>query len=146
MKIFNLDRYQELFQKSNALKNNDKSFFHENPKECIELSSYEVMISDYSFHQNRFKYYALIKDFLELKIEQKIFISQFLDLYDENLVAVDLLVEDFEQLRTSSINSNLKGFSRLIEEIYEYWDNQESLEDQFREYVKNIFIDMQCYM
>ena len=156
VKIFNIGRYSELLRKSKILKNDKKFLFHENQEEYMELLCYQEMISDWYFYQHRFEYYALIKNFLDLKIEQNIFISKFLNLYNENRKALKLLLEDFERLRTSSINANSKRFSVVIDGIYEYWDNLDIhcdfeksdviLEDEFKQYIKNILIDMQPYI
>jgi len=165
---FNIQRFCQLLQTEETLRKSQKSFFHENKNEYLELLSYRIMIRDQYFYQNHSKYLSIIKDFLERKIDTKTFISTFQDIkirdekrlneltliYDEYRRRLDLIQQqkDLEKLFASSIDYESKRFSDLTGPILDfYWsfyfalDKDPEFEKKYRNLVRENFMDMQNY-
>jgi len=65
---YNLKRHIELLKQKKKVLNEKKSFWKENPKECLELSEYSANLSQHIEWEDRFEIASVIEDFLSKKI------------------------------------------------------------------------------
>ena len=70
---YNLKRHVELLKQDKTLLSQNKSFFKENRRECLELSKYNVAVSEHIFWENRFKVASIIQAFLNKKMDAQEF-------------------------------------------------------------------------
>jgi hypothetical protein len=118
MTSINMKRFRKLLEKEKILEKSGKSFLEENPENYQELISYRVAIRDQYWFQNRFKYFSLMKDFLENKISEPKFVKIFNVLYYyQDALKIKNMEQDLEPLETFWINAKSRGFSELITQI-----------------------------
>ena len=73
---YNQKRHIELLKCSQDLKNQRKNLFLENQEEDFELSEYNIAVEEHFFWQDRDQVALLMKNFLNKKIDGKLFCDQ----------------------------------------------------------------------
>lgn len=68
MNYLDKSRYFELVAKDKNLEIKGTSLYEENKSECLELLSYQIIVSEQVFYENRFQYIDLIKKYLDGEI------------------------------------------------------------------------------
>lgn len=98
------------------------------------------------------EYLSLIKEYLDERMDSVIFRSKFVKMEKEDGKAQQSFKKDLKQLSTFSIDSKSNEFSSLIEKIFyecmlafEY-EPEEINEDEFRDFIKNIFFQIQNFL
>ena len=66
--IYNKKRYKELLIRIEELKNQGKSFYHENPDELLELLDYKMAIEEQVFWANREEFLLIMKKKKDLNL------------------------------------------------------------------------------
>ena len=159
MAKFNVLRYRQLLAKNESLdkkykslnKKKDKNFFFE--PDFLELLSCKGSVETQVFYNHKNKYFALIKKYLGEIINPKSFRFQFMRMALQDMREADRILNDFEELSTFWIDSELDEFSSLFEEMneicvstLEFEDEDDAVpEEEFRESVEKIFSQIQKY-
>ena len=147
--------YFKLLKYEKALKSKGKSLSKENEQGYKKLIKYEVSLLDHFRWEQKDRYFLLITNFLDKKIDTDQYICQLFKLEDKIQNLVEELKLDFEKLKEFKPNSVSKGFSKLIEELWsdcrifepdpDLRDDFEISETQLINGVRNIFLQIQEY-
>jgi len=154
-----LKLYIELLQYDRALKANGTSLEEQDREKYRKLLKYSVKLSDHVHWQQKSDYLILMKNFVDLKIDGKQFVSQFDNLHRSNEEAVKTLETDLKQLTSFEINSKSFGFTEWTSEIdlgcdefYPDFEPQDQVEfafardeENFRTFVADIIPQIQKY-
>ena len=121
-------------------------------EESFELMSYGAVMEGQISYNRKDEYLSLIKEYLAERINPNIFKSEFVEMQKEDGQAQISFKKDLTQLLTFSIDSKSNEFSSLIEKIFyecmlafEY-ETEEMNEDEFRDFIKNIFFQIQNFL
>lgn len=143
---FNISRYQELLK----LKNNNKiALFDEN---SMELLKYQANVQTQVSYNRKKDYFILISRFLNHRLEIHQLKSKINDLKQQDLEKSSRILENFEELESFSLASDLEKFGNPINEIselcfnfYEYLANgMEALtEDEFYDLINKYYLQLQ---
>lgn len=114
---YNKTKYLKLFQYKNRLKKEGKSLSKENFEEYLNLLTYEVLILDHLRWEQRNRYFSLMKNFIDKKIDVDEYISQLFELKDETQKVTEELEADFEKLKDFEPNPFSKRFSKFPAEL-----------------------------
>lgn len=109
--------YLELLKCEQALNLNGKSLSIENESDYLKLVTYEISLFDHFAWQQRNRYFALITNFLEKKINIDQYITQLFELENEIENLVEELKLDLDKLQEFKPNLVSKGFSKPIEDL-----------------------------
>lgn len=109
--------YLKLLKYANELKSKGKSRSEEDRQNYKKLIRYEVTILDHFTWEQKDRYFLLINNFLDKKIDIDQYISQLFKLEYEIQNLVEELKLDFEKLKEFKPNSVSKGFGKLTEEL-----------------------------
>lgn len=109
------ENYLKLVKYEQELKSEGKTLSQENWEDYIKLIQYELVILDHLNWKEKSRYFLLITNFLDKKIDIHEYIPQFYELEFEMQSLVKELKLDFEKLKEFEPNSVSKGFSKLIE-------------------------------
>jgi len=145
-KYFNLSRYKELLQLEESVKDSllDKTF--------VELLSYQASIGGQISYNRKENYFSLIDKYLNRVIAPNEFRSKFLEMEKQDSRAVDIILEDFQELEVFTLADDLKEFSDFKIEIstlcfgyYEVWDGtmERMSESEFYNLVNNCYLQFQ---
>ena len=147
--------YLKLLKYEKELKLKGKSLSKENEQDYKKLLKYEVSLLDHFKWEQKDRYFLLITNFLDKKINIDQYICQLFKLEYEIQNLVEELKLDFEKLKEFKPNSVSKGFSKLIEElcsdcrIFEPYpdlrDDFEISETQLINSLREIFLQIQEY-
>ncbi len=96
--------YIELLRYAQSLKKDGKSLEKEDKEKYSKLLKYAVKISDHVHWQQKSDYLNVMKNFVDLKIDGKQFVSQFRKIHLANEEAVKMLETDQKQLNTFQQN------------------------------------------
>ena len=154
-----LKLYIELLEYNRDLKKTGTSLQDQDQEKYRKLLKYSVKLSDHVHWQQKTDYLILMKNFVDLKIDGKQFVSQFDKLHRSNEEAVKTLETDLKQLATFEINSKSFGFSEWTSEIdlgcdefYPDFEPQDQVEfafardeENFRTFVADIIPQIQKY-
>ena len=151
MAKFNLLRYKQLLAKNESLNKKNKDLFFE--PDFIELLSCEGSVHTQIFYNGKDKYFHLIQEYLGKKINPNLFRTQFTRMTRQDMREADQILNDFEQLSTFWIDSELDEFSSLFEEMNEKClstlefeaEDGAMPEEEFRNSVEKIFSQIQKY-
>ena len=116
MNYFHKSRYFELVAKDKNLKLKNNSLYNENRSEYQELVSYQIILEEQVFYENRFQYIDLIKKYIDGKINCYTFQWDFFDLHRSHSKILDNLIENLNQSAISNEVSELgklKGFQSI---------------------------------
>lgn len=149
------ENYLKLLKYEKELKAKGKILLKENEKEYRNLIKYEVSLLNHFKWEQKHRYFLLITNLLDKKIDVDEYISQLLKLEHETQSLAEELKLDFEKLKEFEPNSGSKGFSKFIEELCsdcrifesdpDLRDDFEISEKQLRNGVKKIFLQIQEY-
>lgn len=109
--------YLKLLKYDKELKSKGKILLKENEQDYKKLIQYEVSLLDHFKWEQKDRYFLLITNFLDKKIDTDQYIGQLFKLEYEIQNLVEELKLDFEKLKEFKPNSVSKGFSLLIEEL-----------------------------
>ena len=109
--------YLKLLKYEKELKLKGKSILKENEQDYKKLLKYKVSLFDHFKWEQKHRYFLLITNFLDKKINIDQYICQLFKLEYEIQNLVEELKLDFEKLKEFKPNSVSKGFSKLIEEL-----------------------------
>ena len=147
--------YLQLLKYEKELKSKGTSLAKENEQDYIKLIQYEVSLWDHFTCEQKDRYFLLITNFLDKKIDADQYRSQLYKLEDEIQNLVEELKLDFEKLKEFKPNSVSKGFSKLIEELCsdcrvfepdpDLRDDFEISETQLINGVREIYLQLQEY-
>lgn len=139
-------RYFELVAKEKDLETKGTSLYYENDSEYDELASYQIILEEQVFYENRFHYIDLIQKYLDGKINCYRLQWDFFDLYYNHLEIYDKLVEKINQ---SGISSNIsfskdskkENFSLLVGKMVFLCDalSNDLREERFDREIKKIY-------
>jgi len=147
--------YLKLLKYEKELKSKGKILSKENEQDYKKLIKYEVSLLDHFKWEQKDRYFLLITNFLDKKIDTDQYICQLFKLEYEIQNLVEELKLDFEKLKEFKPNSVSKGFSKLIEELCsdcrifepdpDLRDDFEISETQLINGVRKIFLQIQEY-
>lgn len=151
--------YIELLKYDRSLKKHGTSLREQDRDKYLKLLNYSVKLSDHVHWQQKSDYLNIMKNFVDLKINGKQFVSQFNKLYRSNQEAVKILKTDLKQLNTFETNPKSFGFTEWISEIdlacdefYPDFQPQDQVEfafardeENFRTFVADIILQIQQY-
>ena len=144
---YNQQRHIQLLKRSQDFKSQGKSFYKENPEECLELSSYNVAVEEKIFWQQRYKVGELMQDFLNRKIDGQEFCDRVFGLRRSLMSARDQFlvqlgageVKNFQpDLRSKKLSGFLDGLFCYCDDFMEDYEN-----DQFSNAMQNGFLNFQ---
>lgn len=149
------ENYLKLLKYEKELKAKGKTLSKENEKKYRNLIKYEVSLLDHFKWEQKHRYFLLITNFLDKKIDTDQYIDQLFKLEHETQNRAEELKLDFEKLKEFKPNSVSEGFSKFIEELCsdcrifepdpDLRDDFEISEKQLRNGVKKIFLQIQEY-
>ena len=156
---FNKDRYIQLFNKEETLKNQGRFLSNENPKEYDELLSYEIIIESQIYYNHRSKYVFLIEKYLKGNIDEyevQLFLWEFFNIFRAANKALEIFQKEIreqgiQKLATFLIDPKSIEFATLINQIVGLCEfltfDPEGIDgitlDQFRDSIEKIFFKIQ---
>lgn len=111
------ENYLKLLKYEKELKAKGKFLLKENEKEYRNLIKYQVSLSDHLKWEQKHRYFLLITNFLDKKINTDQYINQLFKLEHETQSLAEELESDFEKLKEFEPNPVSKEFSKFIEEL-----------------------------
>jgi hypothetical protein len=114
---YNPKLYIELLRYNQFLRKNGKSLREQDKAKYLKLLNYSVKLSDHVHWQQKSEYLNLLKNFVDLKIDGKEFVSQFNKIHRANKETVKMLKTDLEKLNTFQPNPKSFGFTEWTSEI-----------------------------
>ena len=156
---YNSKIYLELLRYDQSLKKNGNSLQEQDKAKYLKLLNYSVKVSDHVHWQQKSEYLNVMKNFVDLKINGKQFVSQFNKIHRANEEAVKMLKTDLKQLNIFQPNPKSFGFTEWTSEIdlgcdefYPDFQLQDQVEfafardeENFRTFVADIIPQMQKY-
>jgi hypothetical protein len=156
---YNSKIYLELLRYDQSLKKNGNSLQEQDKAKYLKLLNYSVKVSDHVHWQQKSEYLNVMKNFVDLKINGKQFVSQFNKIHRANEEAVKMLKTDLKQLNIFQPNPKSFGFTEWTSEIdlgcdefYPDFQLQDRVEfafardeENFRTFVADIIPQMQKY-
>jgi hypothetical protein len=145
--IYNQQRHIQLLKRKQDFKDQGKSFYKESREEDLELCSYNVVIEQNIFWQQRFKVSKLMQDFLNRKINGQEFCDQVFGLRRNLIIACDQFlvqlgageVKDFQpDPRSKKLSGFLTGLFCYCDDFMEDYENNE-----FSNAMQNKFLNFQ---
>lgn len=109
--------YLKFLKYEKELKSKEKILSKENEQNYKELIKYEVSLLNHFKWEQKDRYFLLITNFLDKKLETDQYICQLFKLEYEIQNLVEKLKLDFEKLKEFKPNSVSKGFFKLIKEL-----------------------------
>ena len=144
-------RYFELVAKEKDLETESTSLYYESRAEYRELLSYQIILEEQFFYENRFQYIDLIQKYLDGKINCYRLQWDFFDLYYDHLAISDKSIEILNQSGMSSnINfskdSKMENFSSLVGKMVFLCDalSDDLTEERFDLEMKKIYSTAEC--
>ena len=95
----NKSRFLELLCNQDVLQSENKSLYEVRKSEYFELASYEIVLQQEIFYQNRSQYVDLIKQCLNGEINCYTFQWDFFEIYYNDLKTFDELVKKVSRYR-----------------------------------------------
>lgn len=108
--------YLKFLKYEKELKSKEKILSKENEQNYKELIKYEVSLLNHFKWEQKDRYFLLITNFLDKKLETDQYICQLFKLEYEIQNLVEKLKLYFEKLKEFKPNSVSKGFFKLIED------------------------------
>ncbi len=156
---YNSKIYLELLRYDQSLKKNGNSLREQDKAKYLKLLNYSIKVSDHVHWQQKSEYLNVMKNFVDLKINGKQFVSQFNKIHRANEEAVKMLKTDLKQLNIFQPNPKSFGFTEWTSEIdlgcdefYPDFQLQDQVEfafardgENFRTFVADIIPQMQKY-
>lgn len=150
------ENYLNLLNYQKSLKSEGKILSKENEQDYKKLINYEISILDHLKWSRRSRYFILMSDFLDKKIDADEYICELFKFEAETQNLVEKLKLDFEMLKEFEPNSLSKGFSKLTEDlcsdcrIFEpdsnLRDDYELSEKELLNNVKKIYLQLLKYL
>lgn len=144
-------KYFELLEKEITLNKDEKK----------ELLSYQIVLEQQITYNHKNEYFSLVDEYLMNNAGRDgilLFRIQFLDLYRNDMQALEILEDEirekgFSVISSFSIESKSKEFYSLIEDIYSDCENVSFdledeygiSEDEFRKSLEKVFHKMKKY-
>jgi hypothetical protein len=156
---YNSKIYLELLRYDQSLKKNGNSLREQDKAKYLKLLNYSIKVSDHVHWQQKSEYLNVMKNFVDLKINGKQFVSQFNKIHRPTEEAVKLHKPDLKQLNIFQPNPKSFGFTEWTSEIdlgcdefYPDFQLQDQVEfafardeENFRTFVADIIPQMQKY-
>jgi hypothetical protein len=156
---YNSKIYLELLRYDESLKKDGTSLQEQDKEKYLKLLNYSVKLSDHVHWQQKSDYLNVMKNFIDLKIDGKQFVSQFKKIHRANQESGKMLKTDLKQLNTFELNPKSFGFTEWTSEIdlacdefYPDFQPQDQVEfafardeENFRTFVANIIPEIQKY-
>nr|YP_010282934.1 hypothetical protein MKT70_pgp101 [Nitzschia ovalis]YP_010282999.1 hypothetical protein MKT70_pgp036 [Nitzschia ovalis]ULD15698.1 hypothetical protein [Nitzschia ovalis]ULD15763.1 hypothetical protein [Nitzschia ovalis] len=145
---YNLKRHIELLKQEKKIRNKNKDFFKENPKEALELSSYDAEVDNHIVWENRFEIASVMENFLSKKIDAHEFHDSVFGLRRKHLERCDrfllkLALEEIKDFYPNKNSHKLQGFLSVLYFECEYFETNfdeaelyTSIEDKFSKFQK----------
>ena len=151
--------YIELLKYDRSLNKNGTSLREQDRDKYLKMLNCRVKLSDHIHWQQKSNYLNIMKNFVDLKIDGKQFVSQFDKLHRSTEKVVKILKTDLKQLNTFELNPKSFGFTQWTSEIdiacdefYPDFEPQDQIdfpfardEENFRTFVANIIPQIQKY-
>ena len=151
--------YIKLLKYDRSLKKDGTSLRERDREKYLKLLNYSVKLSDHVHWQKKSDYLSIMKNFVDLKIDGKQFVSQFNKLHRSNQEAVKIFKTDLKQLNTLEPNLKSFGFTEWTSEIdlacdefYPNFQPQDQVEfafardeENFRTFIADIIPQIQKY-
>lgn len=148
---YNQKRYIELLKRAQDLKNQRKNLFIENQEEDFELSEYNIAVEEHIFWQDRDQVTLLMEDFLNKKIDVKLFCDQVYGLRRKLINTCEKfkleLISSSEKIKDFQPDERSKKLSGFLTDLYcecEYFADAEDYQNEkFYDSIKNGFLNFQ---
>src|SRR6476469_7566418 len=111
------DRYLSLLRYEKELISSKKLFLEENMEEYLKLIEYEMSISDHLKWQQKHRYFLLITNFLDKKIDTNEYIYQLVEVQREFENLLEKMKLDFQKMKEFEPNPLSKGFCKLTGDL-----------------------------
>nr|YP_010472041.1 hypothetical protein N4M20_pgp143 [Navicula arenaria]YP_010472102.1 hypothetical protein N4M20_pgp082 [Navicula arenaria]UVG41506.1 hypothetical protein [Navicula arenaria]UVG41567.1 hypothetical protein [Navicula arenaria] len=117
----NQTRFLELLRKEEVLESENKSLYEVEKSEYSELTSYRIVLQEQIYYENRFQYIDLVKKCLDEEINCYEFQSDFVEIYQNDITALDKLIDKVSQYGIDSemnfhTDSKIENFSSLLDD------------------------------
>lgn len=144
--------FKKRFYQLLILSQNENSLFDQSLEER-ELSSYQIILSNQVFYNDRSLYISLIEEYLTENAGSagsRLFVYEFYKLWRRSIAKYatlehEILDQGISRLNNFSINSESKKFSELLEDIFtecQFKYEEEMTDDVFRWLIKNQFLEI----
>ena len=148
---YNQKRHIELLKRSQDLKNKKKNLFIENQEEDFKLSEYNIAVEEHFFWQDRDQVALLMKNFLNKKIDGKLFCDQVYGLRRRLIYTCEKfnleLISSSEKIKDFQPDGRSKKLSGFLTGLYcecEYFAEAEDYQnEEFYDSIKKGFLSYQ---
>ena len=114
---YNSKIYIKLLRDDQSLKEDGTSLKDQDEKKYLKLLNYSVRLSDHIHWQQKSDQLNLLKNFVDLKIDGKQFVSQFNKIHKPNEKTIKMLKTDLKQLNIFKPNPKSFRFTKYTSEI-----------------------------
>ena len=115
---YNYQRFVQLLKYDHVLRQKNKLLKNEDKLKYLELKNYSLQINEHLHWSNKEHYLQLIEDFLNFKINGKIFESKFCSMVETIEKDYLLLIKNYESLKDIKPSAISFDFAKWISEIY----------------------------
>jgi hypothetical protein len=148
----NKQRYFELLQTQESLRNKNISFAFQDIKAYSELLKLQIIVEGDLYYKNKSQYFQVIEDYFNQTVgedETKLFVFKFLNIFKkDNSLLLEfekkVLIEGIENIEALKIHPNSVKFSELIFKIFERIEKFDSKTDisNFMLLIKQNYLEM----
>ena len=146
---YNKVRHLELLRRFLDYKKQGKNFHRENRDEDLELLHYQSKLQDYIFWESREQFALLMKNLGNGSIDMEEFKISFSRLWWGNMEAHNAFKRDLKGLKNFELNPRSDRFCNFITAVFrqfEVLEDEECTEQEVKEYVRDIFQEIQPYL
>ena len=148
---FNLSNYKELLIKTESSTKQGKEYFQD--PDVLELLALESSLETQILYDQKIEILNLIQNYLDEKLLPGEFRNQYLNISTQSMKKVSKILQNEEELSNFFIESGLKNFSLLFNDITEACQcivefgtgNEGISEEKFRDLVEKVMIEMKFY-
>ena len=117
----NQTRFLELLRKKEILESENKSLYKVERSEYAELNSYQIVLQEQIYYENRFQYIDLVKKCLDGEINCYTLQWDFFEIYQNDMKTLDELIKKVRRDEIDSemnfhTDSKIENFSLLLDD------------------------------
>jgi hypothetical protein len=147
---YNLKRHIELLKQEKKIRNEKKSFLKENPKEALELITYDAEVSRHIVWEDRFQIASVMEDFLSKKIDAHEFDDSVFGLRRKHSEKCERFLSKLvsEEIKDFCPNKNAHKLKGLLSTLYFECEHFETNFDETELYtsIENVFFEVQIIL
>jgi len=149
---YNKVRHLELLRRFLDFEKQGKSIYDlylEKRDEYMELSAYQCMLEDYIFWKSREQFALLMENYVHDSIDFEDFEIAFSRLWNLSMKEYDTFKRDLKQIKILQLDPRSDGFcswATCVFRQFEVLEDEECTEEEVKDYVRDIFQEIQPYL